>query len=126
MPLPRVRRSRDRGMVTAELAAALPALVLVAVLCVWAVGAVATHVRCLDAARAAARELARGEQPEVVRAVATERAPPGAQVEFAERADGLVSVRVVARVGLPGGWGGGPGVQVGGDAVAAVEYEPPP
>lgn len=112
-------------MVTAELAAALPALVLVAVLCVWAVAAAAAHVRCLDAARSAARELARGEPPHVVRAVAAERAPPGAQVDVTGPAAGLVRVRVRVRVGLPGGWGG-PAVEVGGAAVAAVEHEPPP
>lgn len=126
MRLRRPRRRSDRGLVTAELAATLPALVLVAVLCVWAVGAAAAQLRCLDAARAAARELARGEPPELVRAVAAGRAPPGARVELAQRADGLVSVQVRARVGLPGGWGGGPGVEVGGEAVAAIEYEPPP
>ena len=38
----------------------LPALVLLAMLGVWAVAAVAAHLRCVDAAGTGARALARG------------------------------------------------------------------
>lgn len=121
---PAAHEASDRGSATAELAVVLPALVLVAMLCVGAIGAVATHVRCLDAARAAAREAARGEEYSVVRGLAQQRAPARATVLLSETG-GLVTVEVRARVPLLGGsdtWG----VEVGGSAVAAVEGPLPP
>lgn len=121
---PPADEAADRGSATAELAVVLPALVLVATLCLGAIGAVATHVRCLDAARAAAREAARGEEYSVVRGLAQQRAPVRATVSVSETG-GLVTVQVRARVPLLGGsetWG----VEVGGSAVAAVEGPFPP
>jgi hypothetical protein len=115
-------RGRDRGSVTAEVAVLLPALVLLTALCVSAVGAVALHVRCLDAARSAAREIARGESPSAAVAVARERAPRGALVRVRAAGAGLVAVQVTARAGLAG-WSGA-GVRVGGEAVAADEELP--
>ena len=114
---------RDRGSATAETAVVLPALLLVTALCVWAVASVAVHVRCLDAARAGARAMARGEAAGVVVAFVERRAPPTADVTVDEAPDGgLVSVEVRVRVALPGPWPGtGPGVVVGGRAVADVE-----
>jgi len=113
---------RDRGSATAELAVVLPALVLVTVLCVWAVMSVAVHVACLDAARTGARGLARGEPVALVVDVAQERAPHGARVRVDHLGGGLVAVEVTARVALPGPWrGGGPGVTVGGRAVSVAE-----
>lgn len=112
---------RDRGAATAELAVLLPAIVVLTALCVSAVGAAALHVRCLDAARAAARELARGEPPSAVVAAARDRVPDAA-VQVRERGDGLVAVRVTARAGLAG-WSAA-GVQVGGEAVAVSEGGP--
>lgn len=105
-------------MVTAELAVGLPAVALLAVLCAAVVTAAATHVRCLDAARSGARELARGEDPGVVRSLVAERAPEGALVRFVHLDGDLVAVQVHDRAGL---WPGGPGLSVGGTAVAAVE-----
>ena len=109
----------DRGAATAELAVLLPAVVLVAALCVSAVGAVSLHVRCLDAARSAAREIARGEPPATAVDAARERVPGDAEVRVLDRGDGLVEVRVTARARLAG-WSG-VGVRVGGEAVAAAE-----
>ena len=114
-------RHGDSGTVTAELAVVLPAVLLVTVLCAWAVGVAAVHVRCLDAARGAARELARGEPVEQVRAMAASRAPSGARVEVLHLDDDLVAVQVLTTVSLPTGWGGGPAVNVGGRVVAARE-----
>lgn len=111
----------DRGTVTAELAVALPALVFVTVLCVWAVTAMAVYVRCLDAARTGARELARGEPEVYVRQVVTARAPGSASVELMQLDGDLVAVQVRARVRLPVGWAGAPAVTVGGRVVAAAE-----
>lgn len=119
---PRLRKRLvgERGTATAEVAVLLPALVLVTALCLWGLAAAAVHLRCLDAARAGARELARGESEATVREVSTARAPEGAQVELVDRGAGLVGVEVRAPVALPGGWAG-PGITVGGEAVAAVE-----
>lgn len=115
---------RERGSVTAELAVVLPAVVLVALLGVWSVGAAAVHVRCLDAARSGARALARGESPAAVIAVARDAAPAGASVRAGPVEGGLVAVEVEAWVGMPGLWEGpGPGVTVGGRAVAQPEGE---
>jgi hypothetical protein len=121
----RLFSGRDTGLATAELAVVLPALLMVTVLCVWAVASVAVHVRCLDAARTGARALAREEPAAAVVAVIEERAPRGASVEIVDLGSGLVAVEVRARVGLPGPWSGdGPGVSVGGRAVAVAESAP--
>jgi Flp pilus assembly protein TadG len=52
---------RDDGMVTAEMATALPVLVLLVLAGVLAVGVAQARVRCADAAREAARAIARGD-----------------------------------------------------------------
>jgi len=116
--------SSSRGAATAELAVLLPAVVLLTALCVSAVGAVALHVRCLDAARAAAREIARGEPAGAAVAAARDRVPAAAEVRVLDRGDGLVTVQVTARAELAGL--GRIGVQVGGEAVAAAEDLPSP
>jgi len=115
------RQGSERGAVTAETAVALPALGLVLVLCLWAIGAVMLQLRCVDAARAAARVGARGEPISAVRAEAARVAPHGAAVHTAvDGADLVVDVRLA--VGLPGPWAGAvPALQVHGRAVAAVE-----
>ncbi|HEU0131071.1 MAG TPA: TadE family type IV pilus minor pilin [Mycobacteriales bacterium] len=90
----------QRGSATAELAVALPALLAVLALCVWALSVVAATLRCADAARAAARAAARGEAPETV--AATARRTAGRPVATARTADGdLVTVRVTARLAPP-------------------------
>ncbi|WP_116949287.1 TadE family type IV pilus minor pilin [Jiangella endophytica] len=88
-------------MVTAEIAAAFPALVVALLMAVWAVTIAAGHLRCTDAAREAARAAARGEDLAVVRDVAAEAAPPGAEVAVDE-IGGVVEVRVSARMTMPG------------------------
>lgn len=111
----RIRRA-DAGMVTAELAACLPVLVLVLAVAVTAVSAVAARVRVLDAAREAARVAARGDSTAAVR-VAHDVAP-GARLVLSR--DGPLVVAVVrARLQPFGGWLPGPAVV--GRAVAAVE-----
>lgn len=54
----------ERGAVTAELAAALPAVVVIAALAIGGVGAAARQVGLHDAAGDAARAVARGDAPE--------------------------------------------------------------
>jgi len=69
------RADRDRGSVTAELAAALPAVAIVLSVCLWALHLGAAQVRLQDAAGLAARAAARGESaPESVLAAAGEGA----------------------------------------------------
>lgn len=67
-------------MVTAEIAVALPALVLVLTLGLGAVTLVSDHLRCVDAARVGARLLARGEDAGRVRAEVARQAPEGADI----------------------------------------------
>jgi hypothetical protein len=90
-------RVRDgRGMVTAELAVTtLAAFTLLIMMC-WGVSLVVMQLRCIDTAAAVARQAARADQAEVVRATA--KAPPGATVAV-QRRPGLVTVtvRVAAR-----------------------------
>jgi hypothetical protein len=88
----------ERGMVTAELAACLPTLVLVLAVALTAVSAVSARVRLQDAAREAARSAARGDAATARRLAA--QAAPG------------------ARLTLSGGGGGG-----GGGEVVAVMRE---
>ncbi|RIV36175.1 TadE family type IV pilus minor pilin [Micromonospora radicis] len=68
---------RDRGSFTAEMAAGLPALLLLLLAGLTAVNAVSTKAACLDTAREAALAASRGEEG----AAAGERqAPTGARV----------------------------------------------
>ncbi len=108
---------RERGAVSAEAALALPVLVLVAGVLV-ALGHVAVaQVRCVDAARAAARLAARGEPASEVHARARVAAPAGAAVTVAGGRQ--VTVVVTAPVSLPFGVV----VRVGSTAVADTEPE---
>lgn len=92
--------AQDRGAVTAEVAAALPALILVVVAVLWVIALGTTQLRSADAAREAARAAARGDDPAIVREVAEAVAPDGATVHVTER-DGLVTVQVEVRVHPP-------------------------
>ncbi len=113
-------RGRDAGTVTAETAVVLPALVVVLVLCLWSVTVVGQQLRCIDAARVGARALARGETSAKARTAAQGAAPEGAIVTV-HSADGLAVVDVRYSAGMPGL--GGPSVQIGSRAVAAMEDE---
>lgn len=116
---------RETGSVTAELAVALPALVLTLAAALWGVGAGSAQVRCLDAAREGARSAARGEPAAEVLAAARRAAPSGATIKVSRR-DGLVHVAVSAVVRAPGPLGGrAPDLHVSGTASAAVEAAVP-
>lgn len=80
-------RRRDAGMVTAEIAVAVPAVVLVLTLVLAAVATATDHVRCVDASRTGARLLARGEPVEVVRRHVARQAPDGARITLEVGAD---------------------------------------
>lgn len=110
-------------MATAEFAVAVPALLLVVVLALSAVATVADQVRCIDAARATARLLARGDVATEAVAEGRRLAPDRATVVVALTADG-VSVRVASppRAGL--GWLGSTAAPTA-TAVAAREDPAP-
>ncbi len=92
-------------MVTAELAAAFPALVFVLAVAVGAAGAGIDQIRCVDAARLAARALARGDPQDAVVVSARSAAPRGARVAVSATGS-IVTVSVSVRRELPvGGFG---------------------
>jgi Flp pilus assembly protein TadG len=103
-------------MVTAELAACLPVLILILGVALSAVSVVAARVRVQDAAREAARAAARGAPATARRLVAQEA--PGSRLQVTTTA---IDVVAVVRSVLPplGGWL--PAVTITERAVAAVE-----
>ncbi|MCZ7440220.1 TadE family type IV pilus minor pilin [Micromonospora sp. WMMC241] len=106
---------RERGSFTAELAAGLPALMLLLFAGLTSVDAVTTRAGCVDAAREAALAAARGESGVPAGAW---YAPAGAEVTVTVAGD-----RVVATVRAPVRTVGArlPRLTVTGVAVAAVE-----
>ena len=91
----------------------IPVLAVLAAMLLWGVLAAASHIRCVDAARAGARAAARGESTEVVREAIRETAPRGARVETS-RDGGVVRVRVEVNAAGPGALS----VDLHGEAVA--------
>lgn len=115
------RSSHDRGSVTAETAMVLPVLLVVLAVAVWVLACVATQLRCVDAAHAAARAAARGDADAAVQATAREVAPDGAAVDVSRVGD-QVHVRVTAVVSPLGqALRGLADVEVSGRATAAAE-----
>ena len=118
-------RSADNGMVTAEFAVVLPAIVLALMVGLVAVATFAIRVRCADAAQVAARLAARGEPTADVIAAATRIAPAGAHVRVDVRgAEVAVSVDAVAHPPVLGGLL--PGLGVSGSFSEPLEPGPPP
>ncbi|MEV0896576.1 TadE family type IV pilus minor pilin [Actinoplanes sp. NPDC049802] len=109
---------RDRGSFTAELAAGLPALMVLLSAGITAVTAVATRMQCLDAAREAALAAARGEPA----GAAARTAPEGATVRVSGGGDS-VTAEVSAPVRVFGT--GLPGMTVRASAHAAREPDGP-
>jgi Flp pilus assembly protein TadG len=105
---------RDRGSFTAELAAGLPALMLLLGFGITSVTAIAAKMQCLDAAREAALAEARGEAPGPA---AAGLAPEGAALSVS--GGDIVTAVVSAPVRMFGV--DLPGAIVSGDATAARE-----
>jgi hypothetical protein len=95
-----------------EAAFAVAGLVAVLILCVASLTAVALQVRCLDAAREAARLAARGDGAAAVGARTL--APAGAAVEV-RRDGGYIVARVSGRSPML------PGIVIVGEAFSAAE-----
>lgn len=83
---------RERGAVTAEVAVALPIVVLVLAACLGGLGLAAAHLRAQDAAADAARLLGRGESNSTAQQHVS-RVAPGAQLSLS-RPNGLVCATV--------------------------------
>jgi hypothetical protein len=115
-----MRRIGDRGNATAELALAVPSLVLLLMVALTAVNAVKLQLECVDAAREAARASARGDSGPAAGARA---APAGAAVTVTESGDTIVATVRAAVHPLGGRL---PGFEVHATAVAAREPEADP
>jgi hypothetical protein len=106
-------------MVTAELAACLPVLVLLLAVALSTVSVASLRVRAQDAAREAARAAARGDSTNAIRLA--QAAAPGAQVDVSVTGGEVVAVASVrAHLLLPFL----PSVTVTERAVAAREQPP--
>ncbi|MCT7661758.1 TadE family type IV pilus minor pilin [Mycobacterium deserti] len=89
----------------------MAALVAVLVLCLGGLTAMSMHIRCVDAAREAARLAARGgDGAQVARGIA----PDGAAVQLRREGELVVATVTVSSALLPG-------LTLAGRAVAAVE-----
>jgi hypothetical protein len=103
-------------MATAEFAIVLPVIVA---LLVWLLGAVLVgldQVRCVDAARLAARSLARADPESTALGLARTAAPPGSSVSVVRSATTVtVTVSSHRSIGGLGSWG------ATGSATAALE-----
>jgi hypothetical protein len=88
-------------MVTAEAALVLPIMALVALAMLWVVSVGIAEVRVIDAARDAARMMARGDSAAEAVQAARRTAGGAADVRI-DRGDGLVEVQVTVRMSPPG------------------------
>lgn len=100
-------------MATVEAALAIFALVAILVVCMAGLNAVSMQVRCVDAAREAARLAARGDDSGADRA-ARAVAPEGAVLRV-RRSGAYVVATITSRSALL------PGVSISADAIAAAE-----
>ena len=105
----------DRGSFTAEFAAGLPALVVLLLAGLTAVGAVTTKAQCVDAAREGALAAARGESAPA----AVARVGPGGARVGVDLTDDTATVVVDTKIRVLGG--NLPGITIRSTAVAARE-----
>lgn len=95
-----VPTDRTAGYVTAELAMALPTLLLILVASLYALSAQSLSGRCADASRAGARDLTRGDDgATVVRRVRA--ALPAGSTATVRREPGLIGLDVSAALPVP-------------------------
>ena len=118
---PRPGRRTERGAATAELAMALPLLIVVTIGLVWLLAVGAAQVRVVDAARETARAAARGDSTAEAVARGQRVAPDGSRVSV-DNGGGEVTAVVVGRVSGPGGlFSRLPSVSVSAEAIAVAE-----
>lgn len=114
-----LRQRGEAGMVTAELAAVLPAVVFVLAIAINAVAIGIDQIRCVDAARMAARSASRGDSPARVSDIGQRAAPSGAAVTV-RSLGGDVEVTVSSAPPGPFAWLTG-GHRLSASVVAPVE-----
>lgn len=93
-------------MATAEIAVALPSLVLITAIALWGMTVASVQLTCTDAARTGARAAARGESLAAVRDLVVRAVPAGASVKVHRdaatvRVDVSAPVKAPAAAGLP-------------------------
>lgn len=110
-----------RGSVTAEFAVAVPAVILLLGFLLSALSAAVCQVRVEEAARAAARTLARGAGPDAVAREVTRIAGAGAEHSTAA-SGGAVTVQVSAAV--PGPVAAAAGLRAQAEASLSIEGAP--
>ncbi|MGB5112217.1 MAG: TadE family type IV pilus minor pilin [Mycobacterium sp.] len=103
--------SDDTGAVTVEAAFAIAALVSVLVVCLAGLNAVVLQIRCVDAAREAARLAARGDDG----VAAARRVGPVDAVVSVHREGELLVARISTRSPLL------PGITIAAEAVSVAE-----
>jgi Flp pilus assembly protein TadG len=117
----RTRSRGSRGSVTAETAVVLPILLVFVGALVWLVSVGIDQARCADAAREAARSLARDDPVEQVLDLAHQSAPDGASIAV-HRSDGMVTVTVSMSSSPAGGlFDGLVAVRLDASAVSVME-----
>lgn len=94
----RSRRVDDRGSVTIEAAIALSVVVIVLAMCLAGIGCAIGEIRCVDAAREAARLAARGDGDQAADVVAR-LAPAGASLSLRVDGDTVIATVAAAPVG---------------------------
>jgi hypothetical protein len=114
------RPHTERASVTAETALVLPVLVGLGGILVWLIAVGIAQVQCVDAARDAARALARDEPRSQVVAAAEAMAPDGAKVVVEQTGD-RVEVRVSYRATPPGEWFDAVALSLGSTSVLPAE-----
>ena len=97
-----LRRRDEQGSVTAEAAIVLPIMAVFALALVWLISLGIAEVRAVDAARDAAREIARGGDVAQATAAAHRTVPKSATVQVDRHADQVTVLVVVPRP--PPGW----------------------
>lgn len=94
-------RPAERGTVTAETALVLPVVVMFVLALLWLLAVGIAKVQTVDAARDAARAMARGDGSDAAVAVARQSAPRDANVAFASSPAGSVTVTVTVEAQAP-------------------------
>lgn len=115
---PRLRG--DRGSATAETAIVLPVVVVMVVVILVTGAGIGSQVQLENAARGAARELARGEDASAATATAQEISGPGTQVSIRSEGD-WVHVQVTRTLQLDAGILAGASWELSADASARRE-----
>lgn len=116
----------EDGTVTAEAAVVLPIIAAFALSLMWMLSIGIAKIETVDAARDAARAVARGDDLAQAVEIASRTAPPKASISVDEGSDGVVTVRVSVDA-RPPGWllAPFPTVSVGSQATTLVERDSP-